>query len=184
MVPVKRAAVLLLVLVVTVACDQITKAAAQRYLSAAPPIEFLNGLFTLQYAENSGAFLSLGARLPAVAQLAIFTVAAALMLAGILYYTLRSAHAISWPVLWGLALMLAGGVGNLIDRLTNDGRVIDFMHLGVGPLQTGIFNVADMALTAGVIVVAFASLRPEPGPPPAAADGLRPGEADQDSAPG
>jgi signal peptidase II len=167
MLPVKRAAVLLLVLIVTVGCDQVTKATAQRYLSAEPPITYLNGLVTLQYAENSGAFLSLGARLPEAAQLAIFTVAAALMLAGILAYTLRSAHAISWPVLWGLALMLAGGVGNLIDRLTNDGRVIDFVHVGVGSLRTGIFNVADMALTTGVIVVAIASLRPEPGPPAA-----------------
>ncbi len=160
MVPVKRVVVLLLVLIVTVTCDQVAKAAAQRYLSAAPPIAFLNGLVTLQYAENSGAFLSLGAGLPKTAQLAIFTVVAGLMLAGILYFTLRSARETSWPVLVGLALVLSGGVGNLIDRLMNDGRVIDFMHVGVGVLQTGIFNVADMALTAGVIIVALSGLRP------------------------
>ena len=46
-----------------------------------------------------------------------------------------------------LALLLAGALGNLIDRIRWDGLVIDFLNLGIGPLRTGVFNVADMAVT-------------------------------------
>jgi signal peptidase II len=53
----------------------------------------------------------------------------------------------------GCALLLAGAVGNLIDRLRFDGLVIDFMNVGVGPLRSGIFNVADMAITAGALLL-------------------------------
>lgn len=53
-----------------------------------------------------------------------------------------------------MALFLGGGVSNLLDRLIH-GTVIDFMNVGIGPLRTGIFNVADMAimLGAGIIVL-------------------------------
>lgn len=50
-----------------------------------------------------------------------------------------------------LAMILAGGTGNLIDRMRFDGRVTDFLYLTAGPLHTGVFNVADMAVTFGVI---------------------------------
>ncbi len=55
----------------------------------------------------------------------------------------------------GCALLLAGAVGNLIDRLRFDGLVIDFMNLGVGGLRSGIFNVADMAIMAGALLLAL-----------------------------
>ena len=48
-----------------------------------------------------------------------------------------------------VALLLAGGIGNLLDRLFHGGLVIDFLNMGIGPLRTGIFNVADMAIMAG-----------------------------------
>ena len=53
----------------------------------------------------------------------------------------------------GLALLLSGAVGNLIDRLRYDGLVIDFLNFGVGPLRSGIFNVADMAIMAGALLL-------------------------------
>ncbi len=48
-----------------------------------------------------------------------------------------------------VVLLLAGGIGNLIDRLFHGGLVIDFLNVGIGPVRTGIFNVADMAIMAG-----------------------------------
>ena len=53
----------------------------------------------------------------------------------------------------GCTLLLAGAVGNLIDRIRLDGLVIDFLNLGIGPLRTGIFNVADMAIMAGAVLL-------------------------------
>jgi signal peptidase II len=58
-----------------------------------------------------------------------------------------------------VALILAGGLGNLIDRVCRNGVVIDFLNLGVGSMRTGIFNMADMAITTGVIILLVESLR-------------------------
>jgi signal peptidase II len=55
----------------------------------------------------------------------------------------------------GAALVAAGGLGNLWDRLVAGGLVIDFLNLGIGPLRTGIFNVADLAIVAGVVLLAL-----------------------------
>ena len=46
-------------------------------------------------------------------------------------------------------MMLAGGGSNFFDRAVNNGAVIDFMNVGLGPLRTGVFNVADMAIMFG-----------------------------------
>ena len=63
-----------------------------------------------------------------------------------------------WPTLAlvGMALFVAGGSSNLLDRLTR-GSVIDFMNVGLGPLRTGIFNVADMAIMLGAGLVILSS---------------------------
>ena len=54
-----------------------------------------------------------------------------------------------------LSLFLAGGIGKLIDRLFLSCIVIDFLNIGFGPLRTGIFNVADMAITGGALLMLF-----------------------------
>jgi signal peptidase II len=55
------------------------------------------------------------------------------------------------------ALVISGGVSNLYDRITNNGGVTDFMIMSLGPLHTGIFNVADIAIMAGVMLLVFHS---------------------------
>ncbi|HXC20398.1 MAG TPA: signal peptidase II, partial [Steroidobacteraceae bacterium] len=52
-----------------------------------------------------------------------------------------------------LALIAGGGISNLIDRLLYGGRVTDFLNVGIGSLRTGIFNVADMAILAGALLL-------------------------------
>ena len=61
----------------------------------------------------------------------------------------------------GLVLFVAGGSSNWIDRVLH-GRVVDFLNLGVGPIRTGVFNVADVAIVAGAGLVALAALRRGP----------------------
>jgi signal peptidase II len=55
--------------------------------------------------------------------------------------------------------VLAGGGGNLIDRVAYGGVVVDFLNLGIGGLRTGIFNVADLQIVAGIVMLAWLSLR-------------------------
>jgi signal peptidase II len=65
-----------------------------------------------------------------------------------------------------LALLVGGGASNWIDRLANEGRVVDFMILGIGSLRTGVFNVADVAIMvgAGLLIVATRKTPPEDSP--------------------
>jgi signal peptidase II len=67
-----------------------------------------------------------------------------------------------------LGLLLAGGVGNLIDRINQNGHVTDFLNVGIGPVRTGIFNVADMAIMAGAGLLFWLSFRQEQAREPAA----------------
>ena len=69
---------------------------------------------------------------------------------------------------WAMVLIAAGGMGNLVDRVLRDGRVIDFMNLGLGPVRTGIFNVADVQIMVGLGLLLLGRRRVEPGPEPRA----------------
>lgn len=109
--------------------------------------------FSLTYHENTGAMLSLGAGLPDNLRFIIFTFLVGLVLVGgFIYILLKPMHKYSFTV--GL-LILAGGFGNLYDRAINNGRVVDFMLLQIGPLKTGIFNVADIAIMVGLFGYIF-----------------------------
>jgi signal peptidase II len=62
-----------------------------------------------------------------------------------------------WPTL-GLALFIAGGASNWIDRVVR-GSVVDFLNVGIGSLRTGVFNVADVAIMIGAVVFALGQFR-------------------------
>jgi signal peptidase II len=143
---------ILLVLVATAGCDQATKHFARSRFNAAEPTVVASGLMEFTLAENPGAFLSLGETLPPVLREGILTVGTGLGLAALLAYLLRGASFKLLPFS-GLLLAWAGGVSNLIDRLFRHGTVTDFMIMRAGPLHTGVFNLADMAILAGIAIV-------------------------------
>lgn len=160
---------MLAVLTMCVGCDQFTKHIAREHLDGSPPRNFLAGTVRLIYAENPGAFLGLGGQLPPRARWLVLVAINSLVataLVGVLVW-----HSKLSPVrAAACTLLLAGALGNLIDRVRFDGLVIDFMNLGVGPLRTGIFNVADMAIMLGAGMLIVPQLAPQPPSEPAAAD--------------
>jgi len=161
-----RAAWVFCLLVACVGCDQVTKALAAEHLAGRPPVLLLGGAFRLLYAENTGAFLSLGAGLPEAIRLWVFVIVTGAVLALLLVYALMHREAMRpWEML-ALALVVGGGIGNLLDRIFL-GLVRDFLFLGVGRLRTGVFNVADMAITGGALLMLFGLRRRRPEPPPA-----------------
>jgi signal peptidase II len=104
----------------------------------------------LAYVQNTGGFLSLGADLPDAARVSVFIVATGILLLVLVGYGIRFRWR-GWAA-FGLALFVAGGVSNWVDRVLH-GSVIDFINIGVGPLRTGVFNVADVAIMIGVGIV-------------------------------
>jgi signal peptidase II len=147
---------LLSVLLPCVGCDQATKSVARKFLTTSDPIPLLNGFIRFEYVENAGAFLGMGSQLPEVFRFLIFVVFTGTMLAVMLVIKVRDGDL---PQLTGLALLAGGGVGNLIDRIINEGRVVDFVSLGLGPVRTGTFNVADVAVMAGATLLLYCLIR-------------------------
>ncbi len=150
----RKELILILVVMTCVGCDQATKYTARHFLEGERSQSYLGDLFRLGYAENTGAFLSLGSNLPDGVRTLIFTVLAGVFLVGFAVYLLKSATLPRRAIVAG-SFIVAGGIGNLIDRVVNDGAVIDFLNVGIGTLRTGIFNVADMAIMAGIILFLF-----------------------------
>ena len=148
----KRSITITVTILITIVLDQITKVMAARYLPT-HTLHFLGDTVRLHYAENQGAFLSLGANLPENIRFLIFTVLSAVVLLLMLFYILFYETEIppSQLVVW--ALMFGGGISNLIDRIWRNGLVRDFLNVGLGNLRTGVFNIADVALTGGVIIL-------------------------------
>jgi signal peptidase II len=148
-----RTALLVLAAACTIACDRGTKILASTRLAGAPARSYLGGSVRVLYAENTGAFLSLGAGAPEWVRRDVLgaVIGLSLLAIGVLAWRQR-AHPLAGV---GLGLIWAGGLSNLADRIL-DGHVVDFLMLSAGPLHTGVFNVADVAITAGVVMVLFA----------------------------
>lgn len=146
----KRWTLVLAVLVACIGLDQWTKEIARDHLRGREALRYLGDTLRIQYAENTGAFLGFGNDWSEEARFWTLTVFSGVLLAFVAWFLVQHIRSHLWRVV-SLALILAGGIGNLIDRFFCDGRVVDFLNLGVGSLRTGIFNVADMGITFGVI---------------------------------
>jgi signal peptidase II len=133
-----------------IGCDQATKRLATQALMNSPAQSFLAGTIRLEYAQNPGGFLSLGSNLPEGLRQSLFVVLNVGMMLAISGFLLLRRN-IPFAFFVALSYVLAGGIGNLIDRVMNHGLVTDFINVGIGPLRTGIFNVADIAVTFGGI---------------------------------
>jgi signal peptidase II len=145
----KRIVLVVVILMSCVGCDQTTKSLAREHLQGRATVSYLGDTLRLQYAENPGGFLSLGESLPHKWSLFAFTIGGVVLVgATLLYAILAVSH--SWLQVAALSLVGGGGIGNLVDRFLSQGRVTDFLNLGVGSIRTGIFNVADVALMVGL----------------------------------
>jgi signal peptidase II len=149
------------VLVFTAGCDQATKHLARSDFSQRSAT-LAGGLIEFTLAENPGAFMNLGASLPEAARGGLLTGGVSVGLAFLLAYLLRNSKLHRLAFL-GLSLIWAGGTSNLLDRFYRHGVVTDFMVLRAGSLHTGVFNVADMAVVLGLVLV-IASLASRPTP--------------------
>ena len=171
------------VLLVVLVVDVITKAIAERNLLRGIPYEVLGNTVQLKLVYNPGA--AFGLHLGPQSRW-IFTVLTilALVILGRLY---RSTHTGHTARVAALALVCAGAVGNLIDRLRSFFGVVDFIDVGIGDSRWPTFNVADMAVSIGAALLAWvlwqedqstqaAASAVSPVAVPASASGGEPGE--------
>lgn len=135
-----------------VAADQITKYLCQTYMELNEVIILVPGILNLNRIEpNSGAAFGIlaGKTWFLIAVTGIIMIVCIAML-------IRKTFESKW-MFWSLCLVLAGGMGNMIDRLLRNGNVIDFLEFGF--IDFPVFNIADCAVCvgAGMILVYFMS---------------------------
>ena len=140
------------ILFVVTLVDVITKAAAERLLlPRGIPHEVLGNTlrFTLVYNPGAAFGLNLG---PQSRWIFAGLTLVALVILGRLYRTTRAGH-IARTV--ALALVCAGAIGNLFDRVRSFFGVVDFIDVGLGDARWPTFNVADMAVSVGAATLAW-----------------------------
>ena len=149
-----RVALLAGILLCTVGCDQTSKHLARTVLSHERSVALPGRVVEFQLADNPGSFLSVGALLPNPARFVVFTIGVGVGLTVLAAYLAGCAR-ISARRFFSLALVLAGGMGNLLDRVLRDGLVTDFAVIRIGPFHTGVFNFADVLIVIGAGVMAW-----------------------------
>ena len=136
--------------------DQATKLLVRSHMAQYESIALIPNYLDITYVLNPGAAFSMLADAPPWARLVFLlsmSCTAIIVLAVLIVRSERiSINSISF------ALILAGATGNLIDRATRGGRVIDFMRAHYYDLNYPVFNVADSAISIGVTLIILASL--------------------------
>ncbi len=136
--------------------DQATKLFVKAHMALYQSIALVPNYLDLTYTLNPGAAFSILANAPPWTRLAFLL---SMSCAAIIVLTVLIARAKRVSVISvGFALILAGAAGNLIDRATRGGRVIDFVRAHYYDLNYPVFNVADSAITIGVALVILTSL--------------------------
>jgi signal peptidase II len=153
-----RIALLTAIAVALAGCDQVTKSIAQEHLQLGEVHSYLGDTCRLLLAHNYGAFLNLGASLSEEWRQGLWSIGVGVVLVGMLGYAVF-ARELDRPTLIALSLIIAGGASNLYDRIVYGGYVIDFLNVGIGWLRTGIFNIADMGITAGALIMLWMAFR-------------------------
>ncbi len=144
---------------VFIGCDRVTKVIAKDNLVYGEPISYFHDTFRLQYVENTGAALSLGDNLPKGVSFWLLSMFPLAVLIGAFIYVITRLNKMNNLMLFSYSLIIAGGLGNIIDRIFYDRHVSDFMNIGIYNLRSGIFNVADICITVGVLALFIANYR-------------------------
>jgi signal peptidase II len=137
---------------VFIGCDRFTKDLAKEKLMNRDTQSYFYDFLRLEYIENTGAALGFGENLAKNTSFWLLSILPLACLIALFIYTIFKSKEISIPKMLCLALIFAGGVGNIIDRILFDRHVTDFLNIGILNVRTAIFNLADLYITIGVIV--------------------------------
>ena len=157
----QRLAAALVGALVWVIIDQLTKALFKHLLAPGEVVSLFAGSLLVLPTYNHGAFLSLGAEMSDATRNIVFIYGVLAILAGLFGWLLRSSRLGRVEVI-AIGCILGGGLSNLLDRCVYDGRVFDFLNMGIGHLRTGIFNVADVGISLGVVLLFLSGSKRRP----------------------
>lgn len=148
---------IILLIAFNIAIDQISKVIVRANIDPTDRINVIGDTFLMMNVENTGAFLGMGSDMNPTLKVIFLLILPVLVLGYLIYYIITNKELDKWSLI-ALSCIAGGGIANVFDRIAF-GSVTDFFHLDFGGVfRTGVFNVADMSVTFGMIVLLFITL--------------------------
>tara|TARA_Y100000996_G_scaffold160801_1_gene124436 strand:+ start:159 stop:647 length:489 start_codon:yes stop_codon:yes gene_type:complete len=154
----KRNLLITTIVFLSIALDQISKIWVRNNFESYIENSIIGNIFTLIKVENTGAFLGMGSELSETLRILLLIVLPIIVLISITIYTYIDKTLDKISII-GFSLIIGGGIGNIFDRIVY-GSVTDFLYLDFGGIfKTGIFNIADLSVTTGMILILISSFK-------------------------
>lgn len=146
-----RVAIILTLVFLNISCDQLSKKVVRNKIETNERIQVIQDNFILTKVENRGAAYSFGANWDPIVKRIVLQVIPAIVLLVLLVLIITKTE---YPktVILGFTFVIGGGIGNVFDRIAY-GSVTDFMHIDVGFFATEVFNMADVSIVIGALIV-------------------------------
>jgi signal peptidase II len=142
----------ILLIVFNIAIDQISKVVVRNTIDPTERIKVIGDFFQMMNVENTGAFLGMGSDMNPTLKLIFLLIIPVVVLGYLVYYILTNKELDKLSVI-ALSCIAGGGIANVFDRIAF-GSVTDFFYLYLNDtFRTGIFNVADMSVSFGMIIL-------------------------------
>jgi signal peptidase II len=147
-----------ILITVSVLLDQLSKTLIRNNVDQYSEVKLIGEYFILTNVENSGAFLGMGSDFSPFIKTIFLLILPVIVLICIIVYVYRDKQ-IDKISLIGFCLIIGGGIANIYDRILY-GSVTDFLFIDLGGIfKTGIFNIADLSVTTGMILILLMSFR-------------------------
>lgn len=147
-----------LIVLLSISIDQISKIWVRNNFESYNETSIIGDIFTLIKVENTGAFLGMGSELSEIPRVFLLIILPVVVLISITIYTYIDKTLDKISII-GFSLIIGGGVANIFDRIVY-GSVTDFLYINLGGIfKTGIFNIADLSVTSGMILILISSFK-------------------------
>ena len=154
----KRNLYIISLVILNIILDQLSKFWIRGNVAPYSDINIIADYFIITNVENSGAFLGLGSDFSPVIKSILLLALPVGVLVTVLVYIFKDTS-IDKLSLIGYSSIIGGGIGNIYDRFLY-GSVTDFLFIDLGGVfKTGIFNIADLSVTTGMILIVWASFK-------------------------
>ena len=153
----KKNIYLIILILFNIGIDQYSKKIVREEIIPGSQTEILGKLLQLMNVENSGAFLGMGSESNPTVKLIFLLILPIIVILSVLYYLFTN-KSIDKLTSVGLSCIVGGGLANLYDRFIY-GSVTDFLFMDFGIAKTGIFNLADLSVTTGMILILLSTFK-------------------------
>lgn len=147
----------ILLILLNIGCDQVSKEIVRNTVGHKAYIPLLKDYFIITNVENKGAMLGFGQHLSPILKIMFLQGLPIIVLLFLLYRILKKEFS-NYGYIVAFSLVIGGGISNLIDRIVY-GSVTDFLQIRLSIFKTGIFNMADVSITIGIVLLLILTIK-------------------------